>query len=108
LVEKSDSAPPADHGRVAVPPDACGEIAEALFAMMSDGGDVASRDAGHDPEHGCTELVHHCSCHASCSAEAHEIVLAFVPPARWRGGHFVLTSPLGEPDPQALLRPPAA
>jgi len=84
-----------------------GEIAEAMFAMLSDVDAVASHDAGHDPEHGCTELVHHCSCHASCSAEAHEIVFAFMPPAPWRGGDYVLTSPLGEPDPQALLRPPA-
>lgn len=85
-----------------------GEMAEAMMAMVSDAADDGAHNTGHDPEHGCTELAHHCSCHVSCSADVHELVLAIVPPEPEVNGEHVLTSPLRAPDPQALLRPPAA
>ena len=82
-----------------------GEAAEALIEIVAHSDDP--HDDAPDAEHGCTTLVHHCSCH-SVAGTIREISIEMAPARLVAQSEFVLTRPRVAPDAHALLRPPAA
>lgn len=82
-----------------------GELAEAMTEIVAHGDE--SHDDAPDAEHGCTTLMHHCSCH-SVAGTIREISIETAPARLVAPSEFVLTRPRVAPDAHALLRPPAA
>lgn len=80
------------------------ETVEALISITVDAGH-GSGDSP-DPEHGCTALVHHCSCHSVLAGTVRDVALVMTDLDTERESVFVLSRPLLEPDARELLRPP--
>jgi hypothetical protein len=88
-----------------------GELAEAVIALIADAPADGCRDPlgyAHDADHGCTALMHHCSCCRSIAAETRTTADVRVPDQPVRTAVFVLSRPHAQPDRFDLLRPPSA
>ena len=85
-----------------------GELAEAAFAHVSEANGRSPTDQ-HDADHGCTSLMHHCSCCRAIHATDTRIGVEIqVPDRSPQSAVFVLSRPHAEPDASSLLRPPTA